>query len=109
MSQAQQEVYIAGSGNSIKIGRSVDPEMRVKDLSVGNPEQIKLLHTISVDDIEYSAAELEKLLHRRCDRWRQTGEWFDKDAYHFIAGLVIGIGTEKNLLDNTSKGNDETE
>jgi len=94
-----QKVYIATTGDAIKIGKSVDPKTRVKDLSVGNPKEITLLHEIAVDGVDYTASEFEKTLHNACDEWSQNGEWFDIEAYHYVAGLVKGVGVELGKVD----------
>ena len=104
MSASEQSVYIATNGTDVKIGRSVDPESRVKDLSVGSPTQIELLHTIPMDDIENSAKELEKTLHQACEAegWRKNGEWFEKEAYYYISGVLVGIGMRQGIVTDYS-------
>jgi len=94
-----QSVYIAKAGENIKIGRSVDPESRVKDLSVGNPISVELLHTISVESSEHTAKGLEEGLQNHCERWSKNGEWFEKEAYYFIAGMISGLGVKEGAID----------
>jgi hypothetical protein len=54
----------------IKIGRSVNPERRLAQLSTGSPNQLVLLGQIS------GGSELEAELHRSFGNLRERGEWF---------------------------------
>lgn len=96
MTDDTQEVYIASADDAIKIGVSIDPEVRVRDLSVGNPTDIELLHRIPMDEMEYSARDLEQAMHQllRDEGFGRSGEWFDMEAYYFVAGWMMGsVGT----------------
>ena len=95
MSQ-EQKLYIASSGEAIKIGRSVDPQTRVRDLSVGNPEDIELLHEWESEN----PVQMEKALHKHCEQWNKSGEWFSNEAYYYIAGFISGIGNELGKLNS---------
>lgn len=50
-----------------KIGRSVDPERRLSDLSIANPSIS--LHMVIFDDVELT-------LHKKYSSFRRIGEWF---------------------------------
>jgi len=58
---------------AIKIGRSKNPEKRLKQLQTGCPDKLKLLLIVE------NFGHIEKNLHRdlRSYRSRRTGEWFD--------------------------------
>lgn len=55
-----------------KIGRSRDPEVRVRRLSYVLSEPVELIHTITTDD----ANVLERLLHTTFAAQRIHHEWF---------------------------------
>jgi len=70
-------VYVARESVSgrYKIGISKDPERRVKELNIGNPEELVLVH-------HYKATEdghlSETLAHALFEEHRLRSEWFDK-------------------------------
>lgn len=69
-------VYVLRSQDGLyKIGKSIDPDVRIKSLGVVLPFAITPLHIIPSQD--YIAAE--KRLHERFAQKRQRGEWFDLD------------------------------
>ena len=71
-------VYILKSQDGLyKIGKSVDPEVRIKSMGVLLPFAIEPIHFIPSDD--YSAAE--SILHRRFRGRRVRGEWFQLDPF----------------------------
>lgn len=69
-------VYVAqeaGSGR-YKIGISKDPNRRIKELNIGNPEQLKLIHYFKSNGNKY---ESETLTHKMYAAHRLRSEWFD--------------------------------
>lgn len=56
----------------IKIGRSTNPEMRLKQLQVANSRELVLLRVI------HGLCEGE--LQRRCIQWHLAGEWYSSEA-----------------------------
>lgn len=62
---------------NVKIGISVDPERRVKELNLGNSCQLKLIFTKNATGSRYHS---ETELHGRCSQYRIRSEWFTKDA-----------------------------
>ena len=58
----------------IKIGRSKDPQKRLKQLQTGNPNRLKLI--ASFDGLGWQ----EKLIHERLKSYRLKGEWFSYDC-----------------------------
>ena len=64
-----QCVYLARAGNRLKIGLSLDPEGRIEQLGIGDPD-IQLLATYPGD------LKLEKNLHRIADNYSLGREWF---------------------------------
>lgn len=73
-----QYLYIIQSDKtgSLKIGRSKDPEKRLKQLQTGSPYSLKLIFMAE------GKGHLEKRLHERLKDYRQRrkGEWFDFDC-----------------------------
>ncbi len=65
-------LYFIEAVNSgfIKIGRSVNPERRLEQLSTGSPNQLTIIGKIS------GGSALEAELHTRFDAQRERGEWF---------------------------------
>jgi hypothetical protein len=59
----------AKEGGLIKIGyTSKHPEIRLRDLQIGSPQELTILATIP--------GNVETSLHRLFANWRQHGEWF---------------------------------
>jgi hypothetical protein len=73
-------VYIIASDSGLfKIGKSKDPDQRLKGIATSSAHNLTLLHTIYCDDMGIAEAEL----HHRYRNCRQSGEWFkltDKDV-----------------------------
>lgn len=69
-----QYVYFITDGQSIKIGRSSDPERRLTMFQVGHPLTLSLLGTVNADRLTEAEA------HARFYADRQRGEWFAASA-----------------------------
>ena len=72
----KDSLYIIQSSNKgmIKIGRSTDPDVRLKQLQTGNPSKLKLIHVF--EEIGYK----EKIYHELLKEFRIKGEWFSYDC-----------------------------
>jgi len=70
-------VYFIRSGKkgAIKIGKSNNPEKRVKELQTGNPYKLYLIAFIHCET-EEGAIKLERKIHRLFKKRRMIGEWF---------------------------------
>lgn len=69
----QRYVYaIRDARNRVKIGKSKDPQRRLRELEVGNPEALELFCSAEVRD----ASSLERDLHRKFANENLRGEWF---------------------------------
>jgi len=68
-------LYIIQSDKSgaIKIGRSKNPQKRLKQLQTGSPFKLRILLILE------GKGSIEKQLHHRLDEYKQDckGEWFD--------------------------------
>ena len=58
----------------IKIGRSKDPQKRLKQLQTGNPNKLKLIAEFKGEGWK------ENYLHERLKSYRLEGEWFSYDC-----------------------------
>jgi excisionase family DNA binding protein len=67
--------FIGADWSLCKIGRSRDASVRLRQIQVGHPHRLQLLHVIQTDD----AVELEALLHDTYEDGREQGEWFRLD------------------------------
>jgi len=69
-------VYVAQESESgrYKIGISKDPERRIKELNIGNPEQLNLIHYFKSNGNKY---ESETLTHKMYEAHKLRSEWFD--------------------------------
>ena len=65
-------VYILESDGFIKIGIANDVQRRIKNLQCGNPHEIRLLNSVYSND----PSTVERVLHRRLDRYNIRLEWF---------------------------------
>jgi hypothetical protein len=70
----------------LKIGMSIDPIVRIKNMRTGSPDQLELLLTFPVLDRKPSA---EKRLHKLFAHHHSHGEWFrpHKDILRFITEM----------------------
>lgn len=72
--RAVEQVYFIGTGlengKMIKVGYSLYPEARLKQLQTGHPERLKILATTP------GGRWLEEKYHRRWRVRRAAGEWF---------------------------------
>lgn len=60
-------------GGAIKVGYSVNPEKRLKELQTGYPDTLTILLMIPGDE------KIERHLHREFEASRLQGEWFRPD------------------------------
>lgn len=84
-------VYFISAGRRIKIGQSLNPELRVKSIRGGSvqmpkgldPSRARLLAT------EPGGQAREQELHRQFAHLRVAGEWFDNapELKEYISGL----------------------
>lgn len=63
-------VYAIRSGDFVKIGRSANIKTRLAELQAAHPTALRLVAVLSRDPAE------EPQFHRRLQRFRVRGEWF---------------------------------
>ena len=76
-------VYLISNGKDIKIGHSVNPHKRVKEIQTSSPTRVSLLREIEFD-CRSKAKTAEKHLHHQCRRFRLKGEWFKPGALRIV-------------------------
>jgi len=85
----------AGIDGPIKIGWAIDPLDRVRELQVGNHEQLQLLMTVADN------GTLEMTLHERFRDLHIRGEWFrpegDLADVLWLSGLVPHPETAREI------------
>ena len=72
----RQWIYIFTDYERFKIGRSSNPDARLKQMRTASSRKIDVINTIEVTDSILAEKFLHTLLHRR----RVRGEWFDLDT-----------------------------
>ncbi|MER6522564.1 GIY-YIG nuclease family protein [Streptomyces sp. NPDC001553] len=93
-------VYVIGSAGStrVKIGTSVSPEKRLKELQTGNPNRLEVLwHTPG-------GRELEAQLHQVFAEYRGEGEWFDFGDVQPIGAIPSAVHQHVGTAPARSRG-----
>lgn len=67
---------------SLKVGKSRNPERRLRSLQTGSPCPLELLYSVPGD------GETEREFHAALSEYAESGEWFTKDALPRIKDLV---------------------
>ncbi len=82
-------VYIIG-GESVeppfKVGYSVDPRRRLKDLQIGSPVALKLHY---VAHLKKGTRSAEGKIHRQLKKHKVRGEWFDASVGYIVDVIRI--------------------
>lgn len=71
---SEDHLYLITDGRGVKIGRSKNPQKRLKELKTANPSKMEIVCVIR------NKGFLEKTLHRCFDDIRLEGEWFETSA-----------------------------
>jgi hypothetical protein len=61
--------------NAYKIGRSIDPNNRLREFIVDMPVELELIHAFPASDYFDAESELQAIC--KDNGWHLTGEWFD--------------------------------
>ena len=90
-------IYIITNGEDYKVGVSVNPKRRIKQLQTGNPETLKIAATFKLPaDKVYS---LEKEAHREIQyKYQKRGEWF-KGATFFHINLLVDMICDGHIIE----------
>lgn len=78
-------VYLLKSGDSYKIGKSIDVNKRMKNISPIMPHRVTLIHSFKTDNMDVE----ESRLHQMFDNKRLLGEWFalNEEDVSYIKGI----------------------
>ena len=82
-------LYIIASdpAGPVKLGLSVAPDKRVRQLQTACPKQLVVYHTEEVEDDRVKIAE--SALHRLLGHRRMKGAWFDMTVEEAIAEVMF--------------------
>lgn len=96
-------VYFMAHGNLVKIGKSSDPEGRLKTLQTGAFMRVRLLAVAKIDS-EAQSYEIERQLHEQFAWSRRRGEFFSlsRPLKELIAGVSAGMDV-REAMSLTSK------
>jgi hypothetical protein len=64
-----------GSPNVCKVGISINPEQRAKNLQTGSPARISVFRAWCFDNLK-DARNLEAIMHAALSEYQMIGEWF---------------------------------
>ena len=93
-------VYIISNGEDFKVGVSVNPEKRIKQLQTGNPRRLHLVATFAV--AKKDVFKMEKEAHSKIIGWYpKYGEWF-KGATEFHVNMIVDMVHQKYAKSNSS-------
>lgn len=86
-------VYVIGSSfeKPVKIGFSINPWSRLKEISVNHPEKLELLISIKGEK------RLESLLHKELSKFKVNGEWFSLERD--MIDCLLSISKESLSID----------
>jgi len=73
----------------VKIGQSVNPAARLRDLQIGSPDVLKLLAAVDGSEKEF---------HKMFAKQRVRGEWFSLDDAMLMFGVTEGMGCDTALI-----------
>lgn len=77
------KIYVAKSRNEYKIGVSVNPERRMKQLRTGNPDIQLIYESINVAN----PYKIEHALHKIYSPYNVGGEWFSNEISNEIENI----------------------
>ncbi|MFD4862470.1 GIY-YIG nuclease family protein [Streptomyces atratus] len=97
-------MHVIGSAGStrVKIGTSVSPEKRLKELQTGNPDRLEVLWYTS------GGRELEALLHRAFADHRVEGEWFDFGDVQPVGAIPAAVHQHSGITSRGGRPNTRT-
>lgn len=91
-------IYIISDGKNLKVGLSVSPEKRIKQLQTGSKERLTLVKVYKLPKKE--VAKLERACHKKImTRYPKHGEWFEKPLLFDIKCIIEEI-CEKYIIDD---------
>jgi len=86
-----------------KIGKTINPEKRIKSLQTGNPEKIIIISKVNVES--RFSSKIETAMHSQYSYAHKNGEWFDLDINDEVLFESNVKKIENNLLILEIEGN----
>lgn len=101
-----KKIYVMKSGDAYKIGVSIEPEARLKNLKIGNP-YLKLVYQSQNLSNGYA---VEALIHKKISSHKISNEWFagidENEIVRIVDEIVSSEGkTENKNIDKNSSAN----
>lgn len=93
-----EKVYVMKSGDTYKVGVSVNPETRLKHLKIGNP-YLRLIYQSRELSNGYT---IESLIHKKLNSYKISNEWFEGIGENEIIRIVNETVSSKGKTDNKS-------
>ena len=81
--------FIADNNGRIKIGKAIDPHVRMRDLQIGNPDKLTLLFYVN------GGYRLENRVHALLYDFRIQGEWFEDCKQ--LREVMKSLGYDKSI------------
>ena len=73
-------LYMIGEPTGpVKLGRAENPEKRLGEIQVGNPNDLHILRTRALRN-KRQAVRAEQHLHDKCKEYRIRGEWYREEV-----------------------------
>ena len=91
-------VYFITTGKLTKIGKSDNPENRLRIMQTGNGEKLELFTTIQCET-QAQGFTMEKELHNKFKKYRKQGEWFELPE-----NLIEILDTELSEVERIENG-----
>ncbi|WP_217550094.1 GIY-YIG nuclease family protein [Streptomyces sp. GbtcB6] len=94
-------VYVIGSVGStrVKIGTSVSPKKRLKELQTGNPDRLEVLWCT------LGGRKLEAHLHQAFADYRREGEWFDFAGLEPVGAIPAAVHRHSGSTPHSGRPN----
>ena len=88
-------IYLLTNGTYYKIGKSKNPENRIKQLNSGSSEKIELIYKFRSPEYYHT---IEIALHNFFSNKRVNSEWFELTPKEALSFIPRCIKIEENLI-----------
>lgn len=82
-------LYAISNGDAIKVGFSVNPKARLKDMQTSNHNELRIVWQCYCAESPKEASRQERRLHKFIDKYRLRGEWFDIKCLNKVKGWRV--------------------
>lgn len=82
-------LYAITDGKYVKLGFSVDPRRRLRDMQTSAPSKLTLLWMYRAGFNRRSAENAERKLHRYCKEFKRRGEWFKSECMERVKKFTL--------------------